>query len=388
MHKAAIIFLIVVLVAFPAHSQELAHDFSAASDVVAQAPARLVAQSKWSRQNLEKYCLREIADQKGFLISTMIFNQRSNTLEYRTLLSREFNCAVVMTGMDFIQPEPGEFHLTGLDQAVRYARMNKMSLIGAPLVYRNSNSPDWLHFKVAGCGAWTPEALDKLLRNHIHTVVGHCGNGVAIWEVVNETFAPGGNGCWSRVLGQEQLIAKAFQYAREANPHALLMLNETFGHEGVDRQRCNLFFALVRRLKATGTPVDVVGCQLHLEAQALKPDYLDEFKYFLESARSTHVRVMVTELDVYQGPAGTFSDPWQNQARIFHDIAAACLAAPHCIGLQTWGLSDRFNWLKTRPRNAYPDAQPLMFDYNFNKKPAYYGVLQALLESNRTPSIR
>ena len=52
---------------------------------------------------------------------------------------------------------------------------------------------------------------------------------------------PTHNGCWSRILGEDDYIVKAFQYAREANPNALLLLNDTFGQGGIDKERADEF---------------------------------------------------------------------------------------------------------------------------------------------------
>jgi endo-1,4-beta-xylanase len=179
--------------------------------------------------------------------------------------------------------------------------------------------------------------------------------------------------------GLDTLIAHAFRYARQANPHPLLLLNETFGHQGLARPSVDMFFYIVPRQKAAGTPIDAVGTEMHLEAP-LRSGYLDEFRYFLTRARQAGVQAYVTEMDVYQGHPSGSTDLMARQAQIFHDVVSACLEDSNCKGFYTWGISDAHSWPASRPYQPLLDAQPLLFDGNYNKKPAYYGVLRALTE--------
>ena len=85
-------------------------------------------------------------------------------------------------------------------------------------------------------------------------------------------------------------------------------------------------------------------------------------------------------MDVYQGPAGAVANAFDVQKKIYHDVAAACLADSNCKAMTIWDLSDKDTWLSHKQRNALTDPKPDLFDENFEKKPAYYGVLEALRE--------
>jgi endo-1,4-beta-xylanase len=266
-----------------------------------------------------------------------------------------------------------------MDEAMLFARQNHVKLMGHSLVYKNATAAPWLNFDTAACGGWSAKDLDLILKQQIQTVVRHGGDSYYAWEVVNEPTAPLHNGCWSRILGDDEYMVKAFQYAREANPTALLVLNDTFGQGGIDKPRADEFFALVKRLKAAGAPIDAVGTEMHWEIPQLRPTYLDEFKAFLDSAREAGVKVHVTEMDVYQGPGST-PESFARQKEIFYNVVHTCLRDSNCIGFMTWGIADRYTWLRTTDWKNLPDAKPLLFDDQYNKKPAYYGVLQALEE--------
>ncbi|MFZ0759280.1 MAG: endo-1,4-beta-xylanase [Candidatus Sulfotelmatobacter sp.] len=326
----------------------------------------------------DTHSLRYYADKTGFWVGCLIqgkyFHQDP---EYRQVLGREFNLGISIVLMRQTQPERGRFNFAGMDRDRDFARAHDMKLFGQALVYRNDNSPDWLRFDEGRCGGWSANELDQILKEQIETVVGHGGDTFYGWEVVNEPLDGAHNGCWSKVLGGEEVIAKAFRYAREASPQAVLLLNETFGRDGVNEGKVDEFFRLVTKLKRQGVPIDAVGIEMHLEAQLLRPTYVDEFKYFLAAARKAGVEAQVTEMDVYQGPPGAFPDPFAVQKQIFYNIAHTCLQDSNCKGFSVWGLGDRNAW-HPQFRGGLSDTAPLLFDENYNKKPAYFGLLEAL----------
>jgi endo-1,4-beta-xylanase len=294
-------------------------------------------------------------------------------------MAREFNAGVSIVFPNLTEPERGRFDFDAMDEAMSFAKRHGMKLMGHCLVYRNMQTAPWMNFRSAQCGGWSARDLDQILKEHIEAVVRHGGDTYYAWEVVNEPTNPTHNGCWSRILGDDDYIVKAFQYAHNANPNALLLLNDTFGQGGIDKERADEFFALVDRLKKKGAPVDAVGTEMHLELPQLRPAYLDEFKAFLDSARRAGVKVHITEMDVYQGSDDT-PEALAKQKEVFYNVVHACLKDSNCIGFMTWGIADRYSWQRTSDWKNLPNAKPVLFDDQYAKKPAYYGVLEALQE--------
>ena len=363
-------------------------------------------------RSAEHETLRQFADKLGFRIGAVMTTRFwDDEPGYRKVMATEFNAGVSIVFMRLTQPEQGRFNFSQMDRDIAFAREHKLKLFGAALVYRAMQCPEWLVGPMGGPGGggmprqqdpmmnpmrpgggrffpgpmqgrfpgsqWSAEQLDNILRNHIQTVVRHGGEDYFAWEVVNEPIS-NPNQPWERAFGRDEYISKAFRYAREANPNAVLLLNETFGLGGVNRSKADEFFDLVRRLKSSNVPIDAVGIEMHLEAQQLTPAWLEEFRSFLASARQAGVQAQVTEMDVYQGPPGAFADPMGNQRVIFHDVVSACLEDSNCKAFFTWGLSDAHTWLTQKRMNPRPDAKPLLFDANYERKPAYFGVLEAL----------
>ena len=326
--------------------------------------------------------LRQYADKMDFGIGVFIQPRYwKREPEHQQIMGREFNRAV--TFPDKIQVERGRYDFDLMDEEMKFAKAHNMKLFGAGLLYRNNASPEWLHFE-RNCGGYTEQTIEPIIKDDITTIVRHGGDMYYAWEVVDEPVSPGHNGCWSHLYGgwehggQAKMIAHASQYVHEANPNVPVLLNETFGQEGLDKGKVDDFFDLVKKVNAMGGHLDAVGTEMHLEAHRLRPTYLDEFKYFLDQARKNHVTAQVTEIDVYQGPEGAFQDAFENQKNIYYNIAHACLQDTNCTTFTVWGLYDTATWL--RQAKGLTDAKPVLFDERYQKKPAYYGVLQALKE--------
>ena len=281
------------------------------------------------------------------------------------------------TFMKGTQPKPEKFNWSLPDEVLAVAARNQQTVFGGPLVYDNPLAPAWLSFDQPDCGGWSADELEGIMKNYIQTVAGKFSGKIAAWEVVNEPISSGDN-CWRQILG-DGYIERAFRYARIADPVAQLFLNEEFGWDGVDKNLTDQFFSIVRSMKADGAPIDAVGIQMHLNAEVLRPSYPEEFHYFLQQARAAGVKVFITEMDVYQGRAGFFSDPFDVQKNIFGTIATTCLADSNCRILMVWGVSDAYTWLT----GQFSDPQPLLFDDQFGEKPAYFAVLQALQNTDR-----
>jgi endo-1,4-beta-xylanase len=92
---------------------------------------------------------------------------------------------------------------------------------------------------------------------------------------------------------------------------------------------------------------------------------------------SLGLKVHITELDVscpncQQGNTSELN----KQADVYRNVVQACLDNHGvCEAILTWGYTDRFTWLGS-------DKYPLPFDYNFDKKPAYFAMKDLL---NSTP---
>jgi endo-1,4-beta-xylanase len=359
----------------------------------------------------EAKTLREQADRTGFLIGTTITGVGQNFFSpealYNSVMAQEFNYVNIFPGMPGVAAERGKFNFTNQDKQVAFAKERGLKILIHPLVWENwekhTDTPAWLKFNQPDCGGWSPAELDQILKEWVQTYVSHYKGSVTAYVIVNEAFKrsqpPGAtrppdqndlrpgpytpddlrDSCWKRILG-EDFIAKAFKYAHEADPDALLIINDQFGPYGTDRVQQDKLLELVRKLKAQGVPIQAVGTQMHLGGQVgpdsvravvPQPGFLADFRDFLTKARDIGIQVHVTEMDVYLPPG---PDLPQKLKEIYKGVLSTCLQFPNCTAFITFGITDKYSF----PGVVHPDAAPLLFDVNYQPKPAYYGVMEAL----------
>jgi endo-1,4-beta-xylanase len=133
-----------------------------------------------------------------------------------------------------------------------------MFVVGHTLVW-HSQVPAWVFTDSSG-NPVDRETLLARMRGHIRTVVGRYKGRVKGWDVVNEALAEDGSlrdSPWRRIIGDDY-IAKAFQFAHEADPAAQLYYNDYGIEAGAKRDGA---IALFKGLKAARVPVTGVGIQ-------------------------------------------------------------------------------------------------------------------------------
>jgi endo-1,4-beta-xylanase len=86
------------------------------------------------------------------------------------------------------------------------------------------------------------------------------------------------------------------------------------------------------------------------------------------------VDVNITELDIRM-PTPASSANLQTQANNYATVVNACLAVARCTSITVWGIPDKYSWV---PSTFPGQGAPLLFDDNYNKKPAYNSTLTAL----------
>jgi endo-1,4-beta-xylanase len=218
-----------------------------------------------------------------------------------------------------------------------------------------------------------------VLRGHIRTVVGHYRGKVTEWDVVNEAIDDKGamrDSVWMRVIGPDY-IDLAFQWAHEADPDAKLYYNDyELEYPGA---KADAVAALVRGLVDRDTPIDGVGFQAH-QLTVRKPTPTT-FEAALRSYADLGLDVAITELDVgIYLPAKPAN--LEEQAVIYRDALATCLAVSRCRTLVTWGYTDKYSWIPGELA-GFGDALP--FDAAYRPKPAAKALRTELAGDRRVP---
>ncbi|MGX7828529.1 endo-1,4-beta-xylanase [Actinokineospora sp. 24-640] len=299
------------------------------------------------------------------------------------LLARHFS--TVTPGNDLkwsaTQPAEGDFRFTAADQLVSWARANGVAVRGHTLVWHNQ-TPAWVFTDAEGNDLTaTPEDKALLLARldtHIRAVMGHYGQDIPVWDVVNEVIdetQPDGlrRSRWYEITGLDY-IRTAFRVAREVAPEAQLVINDYNTNVPAKRDRLH---DLIAQLRAEGVPVDAVGHQTHVNVDW--PSTAETEAMLLKFA-PLGIDQQITEMDVsiYTSGGESFPTPPADrllkQAYRYRDLFEVYKRHSDKISSVTlWGLADDATWLDTFPVTR-KDA-PLLFDTRLQAKSAYWGVV-------------
>jgi endo-1,4-beta-xylanase len=226
----------------------------------------------------------------------------------------------------------------------------------------------------------------KRLEKHIKTVVGRYKGRITGWDVFNESIADDGDGTtenlrtfsWYKVVGPD-VLTKAFKWAHQADPKALLFYNDYNIEQGAveNKGKHASSMLLLKRLIAEGAPINGVGIQGHWHLDT----NLADVEKAIEDYASLGLKVSITELDVTatgdnsgafgvrQGDKKIPAENYQKQAEVYKKLFEIFMRHTDVIHRVTfWGLSDTRSWRRGQ------DA--LLFDGQLNPKPAYNAVIE------------
>lgn len=321
--------------------------------------------------------LRDAAARRGLLIGAA--TEALPLLredDFADLFATQFNLLTTENRLKFniVHPQRDRYDFTQADAIVRFAEANNILVRGHCFIW-HEHFPSWLESRSMS----TTEA-QRLLQEHIRTVMRHYNGRVKYWDVINEPIADNGtmrDTKWRRLLGDDY-IALALRWAREADPDAKLFIND-FGAETICPKSDKLL-AVLRDLQARKVPLDGVGFQMHLNlAAGLSTASLQQnLKRFAALGLEMHV----TEMDVSLNGTGVTTETLRRQAGMYHDVLETVLKFPQVKAIVFWGASDRHSWLTS---NKQAHDAPLLFDRELQPKPAYYAVVSLLRSDKAQP---
>lgn len=298
----------------------------------------------------------------------------------QALILRQFNSLTPENAMKMaaIHPEEDRYNWQDADAIVNFAQLHHLKVRGHNLCW-HKQVPAWMFYDKAG-NLVTKEVLLSRLKAHIYAVVGRYKGKIYAWDVVNEAVADGGdqplrNSPWYQICG-EDYIFKAFQYAHEADPGALLFYNE-YGTESPKKR--DRVYQLLKKMIAAGVPVNAIGLQSHW---SLTNPADDEIKTSIKLYASLGLKVQITELDMsvysneYKVDSTGYTPQRESlQAKRYGQIFDIFRANRSVItGVTFWNVSDRHSWLDSFPVRGRKNY-PLLFDQNLQPKKAYWSVV-------------
>jgi endo-1,4-beta-xylanase len=346
----------------------------------------------------------------------------------RTLDRVEKDIALTKEQFDQISPEndlkwaliqpregPDGYDFGPADAYVNFGLSNHMYIVGHTLVW-HGQTPNWVfagtNLPPRATNASTPanagtnatrrarrggfggpnfngprasrEELLQRMHDHIATVVGRYKGKIKVWDVVNEAIDDRGtnilrNSMWLQIIGPD-FIAKAFQYAHEADPDAILRYND---YSLENPQKRKKLITLIKSLQAQHVPVMAIGSQTHVSVSG--PSFAQEDAALTE-IEQLGLPIHITELDVNgaeNGQSNTGADVANNAAATegglvidansrlaeqYGNLFRAFLKHRNFVKVVTfWGVNDGVSWRA--------QGRPLLFDADNKPKPAFDAVI-------------
>nr|MBA4141082.1 endo-1,4-beta-xylanase [Segetibacter sp.] len=208
---------------------------------------------------------------------------------------------------------------------------------------------------------------------------------VYAWDVVNEVIADDSatyfrNSQWYQICG-EDFVAKAFEYAHEADPKAILFYNDYNTENPAKREK---IYRMLKKMLDAKIPIQGMGLQAHW---SINNPSREELENSIKLFSSLGLQIQFTELDisVYAGRQGgqILQGQAQREAAVFtpemeqkqmekYKMAFEVFRKykKEITGVTFWNVSDRYSWLDNRGRKNFP----LLFDQNLKPKKAYWEV--------------
>jgi endo-1,4-beta-xylanase len=310
--------------------------------------------------------LKEAAARTGRLMGAALGAMHLMESDFAATAAAELSFATPENEMKWATTEPvqNQFDFGPGDAVVAFAQQNGIQVKGHTLVW-HSQLPSWVS------AITDASTLHQVMINHIFEEVLHYSGQVMGWDVVNEAVADDGqslrNTIFYQLLGPTY-IDDAFNAAHAADPNARLYYND-YGAEGAGA-KSDYVYNLVQGMLARGVPINGVGLQMHTGPADTSPSAA-QLATNMKRLAALGLDVLITEMDVQ-----ICSSDVDTQATRFHDIVAACVAQPACKAVTVWGVPDKYSWLNNQ---TCATPHPLLFDDNYNPKPARMGVLNALL---------
>ncbi len=292
---------------------------------------------------------------------------------YATLVSTHFSSLTPENQLkwEYVRPDEKTFAFEGTDAIVDFAEEHGQVVRGHTLLWHSQN-PAWLEQ-----GDRSAAELRELLRAHVTTVVGRYAGRIAQWDVANEIFDEHGElrtteNLWLRELGVD-VVADVFRWAHEADPEAVLFLND-YDAERIG-PKSDAYLALATDLLAKDVPLGGFGVQGHLDTEYPFPD---DLAANLQRFADLGLAVAVTEADVRvpvdSSGVATEADLAQ-QSEYFTKLLTACLDVTACTSFTVWGLTDAHSWV---PFFFDGKGAATLLDEEWAPKPSFLSLSEVL----------
>jgi endo-1,4-beta-xylanase len=345
---------------------------------------------------------------RGMLIGVALNERQSDSQDplASALVPRQFSSISPenLLKWERVHPAEGRFVFEPADRYVAFGEQHGMFIVGHTLLW-HQQTPASVFADPDG-RAVSRAALLTRLRTHIEAVVGRYKGRIKGWDVVNEALEENGtlrSTKWLQIIGDDY-IARAFEYAHQADPDAQLYYND---YNLTKPEKRAGALRIVKQLKAAGLRIDGVGEQGHWLISGPSADEIDRT---LVEIGAAGVKAHITELDVdilprdpqmygadlnmrakFRAETNLYPKelPVEQQqllAKRYAEVFGVFMKHQDALARVTfWGLSDATSWLNNFPVPGRVNY-PLLWGRDGQPKPAFDAVVRVLQESRKGAS--
>lgn len=335
--------------------------------------------------------LRSVAEQTNFFYIGSIYNNNiavngNDREDYKKALGEEFNylqCEWDMS-MEAVWTSRHEYNFKWCDNAADFAIANNMKLRGAHLIWHGA-LPEW------DIEALSNAEFEIAVKEYMDTLMTHFNTKypglITEWNVVNEVIDHDGtinadetrfrSSIFLDKMGTD-FVKKAFTWAHEIDPTAKLYIcdYDFLGNETDNKGKADLLYTLVTELLNENVPIHGVAEQLHLDTDPeMGNQDMNYYSSTMDRFGNLGLDFQITECTIaIKNGVGNLDERLQVQADILSDVIKLCKTKDYFTGFSFWGFVDTHSHLQ---ENEYP----LLFDKNYEPKPAYFSTYNALKDN-------
>ena len=341
--------------------------------------------------------LKDLATSKGKFIGNLMRdgffdNHDIYNGAIDNILKTEYNALVTGNKLKMVnllrdRPEDpfniqiSDLNTYNIDRFVDYANKHNMKKRGHVMIWYKQ-IPNWLDEESK---TWTSQQIYDFTESYIRALSRYTNGKIDEWDVLNEAIVFNGyrpNTWYEKVnveendngeIGYLSYFSKLFKWAREENPDVKLFYND-YGIEEYGTSKNNLMRTMVKSLKTQfNTPIDGVGLQSHFRLEDMTSSFIEKFGNTIDDLGNNGFIANLTELDIRI--CDGISQGIEDQKNAYREIISTAFSKSNCNTILIWGSSDIDSWI---PAHFPSCGQATPHDENFEKKPAYFGIEEAL----------
>ncbi len=305
-----------------------------------------------------------------------------NELKPDAILDKDATIAAMNNG----DKDNPQVNLASARPTLNFCRDNNIPVRGHVLVW-HQQTPDWFFREDYDSSKDFVSKEEMLVRleNYIKNVFAAVEEEYPTvdfyaWDVVNECWTDDGkprqgganNGSqqtspWVAIFGDNSFIKEAFKIAKKYAPEGCKLYYNDFNEYMPGKTKAMIEMA--EDINSDGHYIDGLGLQSHLDARSGSDAFpsISAYEKALKQFCETGLDIQITELDATT--SDTSEEGFKKQAEYYKGIMnLAVKYSDNISAVVFWGTVDSTSWRASK--------YPLLFDKNFQAKPAYYSIIE------------